>query len=299
MMPQYLLRFAELYERQGRQVEIMDNKLWVNYGRMIVPIGPINMDYSISEEQAHRLMKKVPGSLMVRYTHGYKASSCEEWYAVICDEFKDLGAFHKKHRWEIKKGLESCTIRQVDAGFIAEYGYDVYLSAFSRYQGVIKPIERNDFIKLIGTTKDFDDIYDYWGAFYKDKLIAYMVIAIYGDEEADISVGKFNPEYLQHRPSDALVYTVSQYYLQNESLPYLNAGLRNIYHKTTVQHYLLGKFPFKKIYLYLGVTYNYILHYFLKATFPLRRWLSQVHQDMRLIYMLEEIRKKCKQDIMD
>jgi hypothetical protein len=294
MIPGYLTRFAELYERQGRRVEVMDDKFWVNYNRVIVPIGPITIDYSISEEQAHLLMKMIPGSLMVRYTNGYKATSFEEWYAVTCDEFRDMGTFRHNRRRCIKKGLENCDIRQLDAGFIAKYGYDVYLSAFSRYQGVIKAMERKNYENMINTTLDFDDIYNYWGGFFKGKLIGYIVIAIYGDEGALMSAAKFAPEYFKYHLSDALFYTISQHYLQDKLLPYLDAGFKNIYHKTTIQEYMIKKFSFKKTYLNLRVTYNPILNYFLKVTFPLRGWLSKVHHDWGSIYMLEEIRRKCE-----
>jgi hypothetical protein len=294
MVPKYLLRFAELYERQGLRVEIMDDNLWVNYGRMIIPIGPIHKDYSISEEQAHRLMKKIPGSLMVRYTYCYQErNNCEDWYAVICDNFEDLGSFPHKYRWQIKSGLKNCTIRQVDAGFIAEYGYEVYASAFSRYQGLIKPIGEIDFTKMIDTTRDFDDIYHYWAVFYGNKLIGYSMVAIYGDEAADISVGKFIPEYLKLHPCNALFYVMNKHYLQDNSMPYLNNGFRNIYHKTNVHEFFIKKLSFKKVYLNLGIIYNQPFLYFLKLTYPFRGMLSKASPKLEAIYMLEEIRRKC------
>ena len=294
MMPSYLDRFAELYERQGRQVEIMNGKLWVNYGRLIIPIGPISKDYSISEEQAHQLMKMIPGSLMVRYSHNNNTNGCKEWYAIICDNFLELGGMRRKRRNEIRRGLKHCDIRQLDAAFIAKHGYDVYFPAFSRYQGTLKPIGIKEYKNMINATINFDDIYHYWGAFYQNKLVGYMVVALYGKEEADISVGKFIPEYLRYHPSDALVQTVVEYYLQNELISYLNSGYRNMYHKTSVQEYLLVKFNFKKSYLNLKVTYSTLLNYIIKMTFPLRGWLSKIHGDLGSIYMLEEIRKKCE-----
>jgi hypothetical protein len=260
---------------------------------MIIPVGPPLMDYSISGDQAHRLMKKAPGSLMVRYTYVPKETSgCEDWYAVICDNFKDLDALGRNYRYQIKRGLTNCSIRQVDAGFIAKCGYEVYNSAFSRYQGLIKPIGIDDFRNMINATIDFDDLYHYWGAFYNDRLIAYAVMVIYGDEAADMSVLKFHPEYLRYYVSDALIYTICKHYLQNNPLQYINDGFRSIYHKTNFQQFLIRKFLFKKAYLGLGVTYKSFFYCLLKATYPLRNLLSKANNDLKAIYLLEEIRKK-------
>ncbi|MFZ0283229.1 MAG: hypothetical protein WAL29_16380 [Bacteroidales bacterium] len=291
---QYLSRFAELYERQGRQVAKMDNKFWVNYGKIIVPIGPINGDYAISEEQARRLMKMIPGALMVRYTYGYhEPDSCKDWYAVICDEFKDLSMFRSNYRREIKKGLENCEVRQVDAHFIAEYGYEVYISAFSRYKGGAKPLDKYAFNQLISATKIFDDIYHYWAVFYNNKLIAYSMVAIYGNDEAEFSVSKFIPDYLKYYSHNSLIYTLTEHYLSKLSMQYFNTGFRSIYHKTDVQSFYIKKFLFNKKFLNMSVTYNYLLLYFINSTFPIRKLLSKANDELRAIYLLEEINRNC------
>jgi hypothetical protein len=295
MMPQYLARFAELYARQGRRVQIADDKLWVKYGKMILPVGPIHLNYSLSDDQAHRLMKKFPGALLVRHSDGsLRQSSGEDWYAVICDNFKDLGSFPHESRRQIKRGLENCEVRQVDASFIAEYGYEVYASAFSKYQGVIKPIGRNDYTKLISTTKDFDDIYHYWAGVYNNKVIAYSTVAIYGNEEANISVFKAMPDHLKYYPSNALFYSMNKHYLLDHSMHYINAGFRNIYHKTNMHEFLLKRLSFKKVSLNLCITYNNLLLCFLKLTYQFSGVLGKCSSDLKAIYTLEEIRKKCE-----
>lgn len=241
------------------------------------------------------MLKKTPGSLLVKYNSlPPDPSVCSAWYAVTCDNFKDVGEIRGgKNRKEIKRGLANCEVRQLEASFIAKHGYDVYLSAHARYQGVLTPVDKDTYEDMIKATIEFDDIYHYWGAFYKDKLISYFVVVLYGNEAADLSVGKFIPEYLHYRPSDALIYTIQHHYLINESIPYITAGYTNIYHKTYVQQYVLKKFPFKKAYLKLEVTYSHLLQSFLKLTFPLRTLLGKLHHDLHTIYRFEEIRRNC------
>jgi hypothetical protein len=298
MMSRHLTRFAELYERQGRRFEIMHDKLWTTYGRTIVPIGPITLDYSISEKEAYQLMKKFPGSLMVKYTNGYKTSCCEDWYAVICEKYVGLEEYKSKHRKEINKGLKKCVIRQVDADFMSQYGYDVYISAFTRYQRVIEPINKGDFVKMIIATKEFDDIYHYWAAFYEGKFIAYLIIVFLGNGEVDISAGKFIPEYLNFYPLASLIHTITHHYLVNLSMRYINAGLRSIYHKTDVQGVLLKKLSFKKEPLNLVINYKQFIKQFLYLTFPFRKLLSKTNHKLHSLYTLEEIRQKCSAKVI-
>ena len=294
MNSQYLTRFAELFEQRGRRVEVFDNKFWMNNGKMIVHIGPIQLDYSLTEDQAHKLLKKFPGGLLVRFTEGFDIpNNSEEWYAVICDNFKDLGDIRHESRRAIKRGLENCDVRQVDADFISKCGYEVYASAFSRYQDVIKPLDKNEFTRTINTTIPFDDIYHYWAVFHKKKFIAYSAVAIYGDDEAEISAVKSIPEYHKLYPSNVLFYTMNKHYLANNSMKYVNAGYRNIFHKTQIQDFLIKRLSFKKSYMNVGIIYNSKYKYFVKVTYPFQRMLSRYSHKLKAIFLLEDIRRQC------
>jgi hypothetical protein len=264
-------RFAELYDRLGVKYEIVNDILWREYQRMIVPLGPAILDYSISEDEASFLLSKFPKALLVRWTDGFKVidsntqglflktknGSKEGWYAVICNEFKDIEELSAKNRSEIRRGLKNCEVKKVDADYIAKNGFNVFISAFERYKGVRKPsITERGYKERILKMRDFEDIIHYWGVFHKGNLIAYSENLIFDNIEVAYSTIKFHPDFLKLYPSYALIYEMNKYYLKENKFHYVNDGFRNILHQTNIQKFLIDKFNFKKVYTNLYVFYR-------------------------------------------
>ncbi len=225
-------RFLELYESLAIKIVYFKGHIWREYQRMVVPFGPVKFDYSITDDEAKYLLSQFPRALLVRWTDGFNNQvENEEWYAVILDKFVDLDEINSKNRSEIRLGWKNCTVEKVDAKFIAEKGYDVFISAFKRYRGTKPPnITRDDFKKRLLILNNFEDIAHYWGVFYKKELIAYCEIYIYDNIEASYSTIKFHPDYLKLRPSEALIYTMNKYYLKDNKFEYVDDGFRSILH---------------------------------------------------------------------
>ncbi len=264
-------RFAELYDRLRVKYEIVNDILWREYQRMIVPWGPAILDYSISEDEASFLLSKFPKALLVRWTDGFKVidsntqglfldpknGSKEGWYAVIYNEFKDIEELSAKNRSEIRRGLKNCEVKKVDADYIAKNGFNVFISAFERYKGVKKPsITEREYKERILKMRDFEDIIHYWGVFHKGNLIAYSENFVFDDIEVAYSTIKFHPDFLKLYPSYALIYEMNKYYLKENKSQYVNDGFRNILHQTNIQKFLIDKFNFKKVYTNLYVFYR-------------------------------------------
>lgn len=292
-----IARFAELYERLGMQFEILKGILWVEYNNMVIPVGPAKLSYLISEEEARFLLSRFPKALLIRYTDRLNNENyCEEgWYAVICDEFLDLNKLSKSTRRSIRKGLENCMVKMVNASFIAKKGYNVFISAFEKYKGVRKPgITEKEFKEKTLIEKDFDDIIRYWGTFHEGKLIAYSRHFIYDNIEVNCSITKFHPDFLRLYPSYAMRYLMHMHYLKDKSFEYINSGFRNVLHQTNIQEFLIKKFRYKKEYMKLNVVYRPYLSIYLSTTFPVRGVLSKISPKLAALYELEEIRRKCQ-----
>lgn len=258
-------RFCELYERLGVKYEFLRDILWLEYNRMIVPLGPVKFDYSISRDEARYLLSRFPRAFLVRSTNGIKESAREySWYAVVCDKFYELDEISAKSRSEIRRGLKNCAVERVDAGYIAEYGYDVFVRAFQRYRNTKKPgVSACDFRKRTLAMKDFDDIIHFWGIFHKQKLIAYAQNYIYDNIEVNYSTVKFDPDFLRLYPSYALFYSMNKFYLGEKRFEYANDGFRNILHETNIQKYLIEKFKFREMYTGLSLFYRPYLSIYL------------------------------------
>ena len=292
-------RFAELYDRLGVKFEIVNGILWREYQRMVVPLGPAMFDYTISEDEARFLLSKFPKALLVRWTDGFNLTddyaktennSEESWYAVICNEFKDLEKLSVNNRSKIRRGLKNCEVKRVGADFIARNGFNVFISAFERYKGVKRPsITEKEFRERVLKMRDFEDIVHYWGVFHDNNLVAYSENYIYDNTEASYSTIKFHPNFLKLYPSYALIYEMNRYYLKDNKFQYVNDGFRNILHQTNIQDFLVDKFKFKKAYTNLYVFYRSYLSIYLKITFPIRDILKRVVPKLSALYTTEEI----------
>jgi len=288
-------RFIEYYKRIGAKIEVYKGIIWTEYQKIVQPLGPAKLDYSVSEEEAKLLLSRFPGSLLIRYTTGFSnIAESNEWYAVIQDKFLDLEDIPSKNRSEIRRGLRNCKVSLVDAELVADKGYEVFIAAFERYRDVKRPqIEKEEFKRKIDITRDFEDIIDYWGVFYQNKLIAYATVYKYDNIEADYSTIKFHPNYLKLYPSYALFYTMNKYYLGEKHFEYVNDGFRNILHQTNIQNFLIEKFKFRKEYVNLKIIYKPWINYLLDTTFPVRYLFGKLNPKLQALYKLEEIRRIC------
>lgn len=288
-----LERYIELYNRLGVKTKVVNNILWREYQRMVVPVGPVSLNYDISKKEAEFLLSEFPKALMVRFTCNFNIPSSSEWYAVICKEFTDISELPSNIRSEIRRGLRNCYVEMVDAEYIAKYGYDVYCSSFRRYKNA-KPVDKRHFTEQILSTKDFGDIVHYWAVFEKaeGKLIAYSQNYLYDKIEVNYSNIKFHPDYLKLYPSYALIYQMNKFYLRELQYEYVNDGFRNILHETGIQDYLIKKFGFVKVYTNLRIFYRPYLFIYLSVTYPFRRIFGKFHPKLFALYKQEEIRRK-------
>lgn len=290
-----LERYIEFFDRLGIKTIVVDNVLWREYQRMVVPVGPAKFDYIISKESTEFLLSKFPKAIMVRVTYNFNIPENTEWYSVICDKFIDLSELPSYNRSEIRRGLKNCTVEKVDANFIGRYGYDVYVSSFKRYKGAKHIIDEKHFIQNILITKDYADIVHYYSVFEKDsgRLISYSQNYIYDEIEANYSTIKFHPDYLKLYSSYALIYTMNKYYLNEQQFEYVNDGFRTILHETNIQNYLIQKFNFRKANAKLKIIYRSYLSIYLSISYPFRNLLSKLHPNMEALYKIEKIRKQC------
>mgnify|MGYP001256920798 CR=1 FL=1 len=288
----FLNRYKEYYSRNGEKFEIFKGNIWREYNKMVMPLGPVKFNYSLQKEDAEALLQKFSSALLVRCTNGFNTKISGEWYAIICNKFRDISELSAKNRSEIKRGFKNCKISMVDAKFIAENGFEVYISAFERYKGVKKPsITEKEYRERMLQTKDFDDIIHYWGVFYGDKLIGYSQNYIFDKIEVNYSTVKFDPKFLSLYPSYALFYTMNKSYLEEEHFEYVNDGFRNILHETNIQKYLIDKFSFQRAYTDLNIFYRPYLSIYLTLTFPFRGFLRKISRRLDALYTLEEIRR--------
>lgn len=292
MKEHLLYRYSELFGKRGTTFEIVENTLYYNYNGIIMPFSPANERVKITEVQAKGILTRLNGKLL-RYTDGvFIFSEVPEWYAIICNKFTNIDQVKSKLRNELNKGLSNCHIQHIDAKYVARYGYEIYLSALSRYKNYkINPTEESIFVNNILSGVDFDDIINYWGVFYHDKLIGYSSTYKFDTTEALYSSIKIDPSFLNYYPSNALIYKMNEHYLEELRFDYVNDGYRSLLHHTNIQDFLIKKFNFIKAGLSLRVYYKPLYNCIVKSLYPVREIVNKFEPRLSAILEMERIRR--------
>lgn len=289
-------KLYQLMIKRNQKVFLYEDIVWFTYNGIIQPMEPCYNDLSINYNFARQLMKEL-GAYIVRTTGGFNNSYKTSWYSVICDSFLDISQMNSKNRTKLRYGLKNCRVERIIPELLAEVGYDVFISAHKRYKNNDRiAISKNDFSNRIISAVDFEDIIDYWGVYYQDKLIAYSENFLYEQTEVNYSTTKFDPEYLRFRPSEALFYKMNEYYLSACKFKYVNDGYRSILHQSNIQNFLIEKFNFKKQYMPLYIFYHPFLKAFVSSTYPFRKLFQSINTKLKSLYLLESIRREI-QDI--
>ena len=250
-------KFKDLFQQFGHRVTIVNDILWRDYQKMVLPIGPANQNYYLSVSDKKYLLKYFRGSILVRATKGFIDSPCQ-WYCVIRDKHIPLeNMVNKVHQRHVKYGLKKCLVQRINTKVIEKEGWPVFSAAFRRYKNPsLQPTEKQFKQEII--KNGFEDIFHYWGVFEKTtgRLIAYAYNYLYGKVEVYYSTVYVHPDFLHLYPSYALRYESDRYYLDELKFSYANAGFRNLFHETNIHRLLIEKFAYKKQPVELNIHYR-------------------------------------------
>jgi hypothetical protein len=290
MIPGYPQRFMDLFAQRGESAMVVDGVILRRYGTMVVPFGPAEARYSLSEGDSAAALKRLGGAL-VRTTGGFESpADAGDWYAVICRRFTDVGDNPSSNtRSKLRRALKNCTVRRLTAEELARSGHDVYLNAHERYLGASAQMSPSAFAAQALATDGFEDVVHHWGVFCEGQLAGYSTTYVMAPVEASYAVLKFHPAYLKRYSSYALLHEMNRHYLEDQRFTYVNDGFRSILHETDLQDFLERTFAFEKVYTTVDVTYRAPVGALVKATFPARGVLGRLDERLRALYEQERI----------
>jgi hypothetical protein len=281
-------RFMELFERRGESATVVRGAIFKPYSGMVVPFGPANADYSLSDEEAARALRSLGGTVL-RTTTGFR-STTTDWYAVICRSYVPVEEVSSSNtRSKLRRALRNCEVRRISAEDVSTAGYEVYRRAFDRYTGPDRPVERHRFEPHHRVTREFEDIVEHWGVFCDGELAGYASNYVFGSTEAAYSTLKFHPDHLRRYSSYALFHRMNEHYLGEGRVSYVNDGFRSILHGTELQPFLEHNFAFEKAYVGIDAFYRQPYRAILRATFPFRSLISRLDDRARALYELERV----------
>jgi hypothetical protein len=283
-------RFLELFRRRGEAATVVGGAIFKRYSGMVVPFGPVDADYSLTADEASRVLRSL-GGLLVRTTTGLgRPYAASEWYAVICREFTPIERVPSANRRsKLRRALRNCEVRRMSAEELASSGYDVYRAAHARYRDAGAPASPAAFAAHTLASSGFEDIVHHWAVLRDGRLAGFSSNYVFGETEAMYSTLKFHPDHLSKYVSYALVHAMNEFYLAEGRVSYVNDGFRTIRHGTELQQFLEHNFAFEKAYTGLDVFYRRPVRIALRATFPLRRVIARFDTRARALYEMESV----------
>jgi hypothetical protein len=280
-------RYADLLQDRGEPVAVANDTLFYVYNRMVEAMAPAGHDSSLTQQQARDLLDDL-GGVLVRWGNGFSDQDTG-WYYVLCDHYPALPELPSRNaRRDIRKGLRTCRVEQIDADYMARHGYPVYASAFGRYSGRHDIEDESQFVRKIRQAAPYADLVHYWGVFYDSKLVGYSANYVYEDIEVTPTEVKLDPAYLRQCPSAALIHTMTEHYLTS-GIAWINAGTRSLVHDTAFQDYLTTKFQYHRAFVRLRAAFRPPYAIGLRATKPLRRVLGKADRRLDALYELHDL----------
>lgn len=266
---------------------------WHYYNHAMIPDCRPDGAVDTTMIQSGEIWKKAPkGALLARWTTDFDCGYDTGWYYIIREAPFDPEELDRKSRKHIRQALRKTYVKKVDPREYAEQLYAVDLEVCKTYQNYTMTRTIED---LRNCT---DDRIDYWAAFCAedDRLIGFLQCQR-TDTHVETLVGKYAPQDLKLRASDALRYTILEYYLNEKGYRYCCSGSRNISHQTNTQEYLCHTFGYKKAYCKLHIRYRPVVGIAVKVLYPFR-WLLRKLDSIGLIHkingvlLMEEIARK-------
>ncbi|HOJ12156.1 MAG TPA: hypothetical protein PK733_16410 [Clostridiales bacterium] len=251
---------------------------WVKYEGALIPDVPPHIEVKMSNEYARYLFKTYK-PYFIRWVSDFDCSHETEWWYVIKE--KEINnnelEYSKYFRRYLKCGLKTCVVKKIDAEYIAYNGYKVYKNAFKRYDTFEKPIDEKDYMRHMLSFVNNSN-YEFWGVFHKksNALIAYSQNLLRNDC-CEYSSMKFDPEFLDLRPSYPLIYETIKYYINDKKLIYVSFGARSIYHKTAIQEFLVTRCKFRKAYCRLNIIYSFKIKLIVNILYPFKNIISSIN----------------------
>ncbi len=273
-------------------------KDWAVYKRMLVADVPPHVDPDLSELTPENMKK----ALLARYTTDFDCETETEWWYCIKDTPVDLNTVSGQRRRNILKALRFFDVRRIDPSEYAEELFALLSAASSEHPKYSRSrMPREQFLrnaKRAGSS----NVAEYWGCFLKETgvLCGYILYYRYDSFANGIAI-KVDPEYKRLGANVAIFYTSLFEYLNEQKLPYVTVGERNVLHVTQVQQYLHDNFGFRRAYCRLNVVYTPGMKVAVFCLYPFRRLLAALNRhtenylanNLYVVLEQERIRRSC------
>lgn len=193
--------YAGFLTRMGHTVRPIDGVLWFNTSRGVYTPFPYDRDID-----AHTLpLRQVLGrdGLVARF--GCPVEQGISSYRILCDDpAYDFPSLRSRTRTQVRRGLETCQIEQVDFGVLSKYAIPLNADTLRR-QGRRVPTNLESYWQKYYREAAATHGAEAWAAFSDGHLAAY-VIAFTINDVANMLIVRSAVDQLKNFPNNALLF---------------------------------------------------------------------------------------------
>ena len=218
-------------------------------GKLLVYKGSL-LKQSLDRDAVAKYVRQ-RGALGAMWTYDYGCCQEGPWYRYICDTpgYGIEKIKSKNSRYYVRRSLKNCIVRAVDYEWLADNGYEVYISAASRYS-YFTAVSMGDFAKEMREYSRQPGR-EAMGVFVDGKLAAFATLRIC-EKSVRIYGSQFDPAYSKDYPMYALYYTIAHHYLKERGYQEADNGCRALRHDTNIGDFLV-RLGWRKQYCRLGL----------------------------------------------
>ncbi len=226
--------FAHFWELRGHRVIETKSACWYNHQPLFYLSIPYHRAVSPTAAEQARVLIGGP-AIGIRFPATSAAMGRPGGLFTCSDRNYDFGTLGKKARNQARRGLESCTVKQIDFADLASRGFELHLNTLARQHRHSSSVTEKRWYRLCevaGHTRDCEA----WGALVKGQLAALMITA---QVEGYFTILEQSSAtaYLGHYPNNALVFSVTQEKLKNPKIDYVSYGLKSLENTAGLDHF--------------------------------------------------------------
>jgi hypothetical protein len=234
------MKLEELYRfatAQGMRILEGESCLWVEKRKFFLESTPPHRRVHLRSGEAARLFLR--GVAAVRFTCDETEGSPSFEY-VWDDKKYDLDSLAKDAKRNVRLNLESCAVRRIEFGYLAQKGCAINRSVLARQGRSTDSFLTNEEswkgYMSVCETLSFLEAY---GAFVEDQLCAFIVTL-----RLDDVCYTYHPhalaEYRTHYPMNVLLYSVVKTMLARPGISCVSYGLESFAARPTLERFKLA-----------------------------------------------------------
>jgi hypothetical protein len=243
--------YVEYIRLQGDRVIATKTCFWQQYRPFFYIAIPIFHTHNISEAEL-RSMRLLRAWAGLMYSCDHRGNGKTDFWS-ISDSSYDLTFLSNSCRKQTKQGLQRCKIEELEWDRLDKEGLKINKDALKRqgrksWNAVLT--SQSLWHKRMVISQKFSDV-QAWGAFVDNQLAAYVITVRLEDDLSFLSAMSLT-EYLDHRPNNALVFSVVQEMFKR--------GCKRVFYGVRPQENALAHFEEGIGFKILGINHNLVLN---------------------------------------